>query len=74
MGEDAHLHMSDDDYDHEAADYFYSIRNCRDRLYRDWGKEIKDIETYFFREFDVRVSHDKVIEIFIDILADHCLN
>lgn len=68
------MRMSEDDYYHEAADYFYSIRNCRDRLYRDWGTEIKAIETHFFREFGIQVSHDKVIEIFIDILADHCLN
>lgn len=73
-GDDAHLYMSEEDYHHSACDYFYQLRDDRDRVEQDWGEVLSEVKEYFEKEFGTKISKEKIFTIFMDCLAEHCLN
>lgn len=72
-GDDAHLCMSKEDYDHELSNYYYELKNCRDRIYRDWSSKFRTLKNCFLSKFGFAIGNEEIITIFMDKLAEYCI-
>lgn len=72
-GDDAHMHMQKEQYDKEAAEYFYQLKKNRTLVYRDWSDDLKELSHDFKQEFDIDVNQDTLLDIFMKKLEVHCI-